>query len=327
MKQTVISVVVPMYNEELVVFESYKRLKEVMESLNEPYEMIFVNDGSQDATPDILRRICEADPTVHFIDFSRNFGHQTAISAGMDYSSGDAVVVIDADLQDPPEVIPEMIAKWREGYDVVYGKRAERKGETVFKRATSAVFYRVLKSLSDVDIPVDAGDFRLIDRKVCEALKLVKERNRYVRGIISWLGFRQTGVEYVRDKRFAGETKYPLKKMLHFAFDGITSFSIKPLKLSSYVGGVVSFAGFAYLLVVIFLKLFTDHTVEGWASVMAVSLFFNGVILMMLGIIGEYIGRIYDEAKGRPLYVVREILNFSTSDKAAENYPERSGRT
>ena len=319
MKQTVISVVVPMYNEELVVFESYKRLKEVMESLNEPYEMIFVNDGSQDATPVILRRICEADPTVHFIDFSRNFGHQTAISAGMDYSSGDAVVVIDADLQDPPEVIPEMIAKWREGYDVVYGKRAERKGETVFKRVTSAVFYRVLKSLSDVDIPVDAGDFRLIDRKVCEALKLVKERNRYVRGIISWLGFRQTGVEYVRDKRFAGETKYPLKKMLRFAFDGITSFSIKPLKLSSYVGGVVSFAGFAYLLVVIFLKLFTDHTVAGWASVMAVSLFFNGVVLMMLGIIGEYIGRIYDEAKGRPLYVVREILNFSASDKDAEN--------
>jgi polyisoprenyl-phosphate glycosyltransferase len=319
MKQTVISVVVPMYNEELVVFESYKRLKEVMESLNEPYEMIFVNDGSQDATPDILRRICAADPTVHFIDFSRNFGHQTAISAGMDYASGDAVVVIDADLQDPPEVIPEMIAKWREGYDVVYGKRAERKGETVFKRVTSAVFYRVLKSLSDVDIPVDAGDFRLIDRKVCEALKLVKERNRYVRGIISWLGFRQTGVEYVRDKRFAGETKYPLKKMLRFAFDGITSFSIKPLKLSSYVGGVVSFTGFAYLLVVIFLKLFTDHTVEGWASVMAVSLFFNGVVLMMLGIIGEYIGRIYDEAKGRPLYVVREILNFSTSDKATEN--------
>jgi dolichol-phosphate mannosyltransferase len=256
---------------------------------------------------------------VQFIDFSRNFGHQTAISAGMDYASGEAVVVIDADLQDPPEVIPEMIAKWREGYDVVYGKRAERKGETVFKRATSAVFYRVLKSLSDVDIPVDAGDFRLIDRKVCEALKLVKERNRYVRGIISWLGFKQTGVEYVRDKRFAGETKYPLKKMLRFAFDGITSFSIKPLKLSSYVGAFISFIGFAYLLVVIFLKLFTDQTVTGWASVMAVSLFFNGVVLMMLGIIGEYIGRIYDEAKGRPLYAVREILNISASDKDAEN--------
>ena len=315
MKQTVISIVVPMYNEELVVFESYKRLKEVMESLNEPYEMIFVNDGSQDATPVILRRICEADHTVHFIDFSRNFGHQTAISAGMDYSSGDAVVVIDADLQDPPEVIPEMIAKWREGYDVVYGKRAERKGETVFKRVTSAVFYRVLKSLSDVDIPVDAGDFRLIDRKVCEALKLVKERNRYVRGIISWLGFRQTGVEYVRDKRFAGETKYPLKKMLRFAFDGITSFSIKPLKLSSYVGGFVSFAGFAYLLVVIFLKLFTDHTVEGWATIMVAMLFLGSVQLICLGILGEYLGRVFNEVKPRPMYVVEELVATAAPER------------
>lgn len=318
MSKTVISVVIPMYNEEQVVYESYKRLKEVMESLDERYEMIFVNDGSRDATPLILRRICENDPTVHFIDFSRNFGHQTAISAGMDYSQGEAVVVIDADLQDPPEVIPQMIAKWREGYDVVYGKRAVRLGETLFKRVTSALFYRILKRLSDVDIPLDTGDFRLIDRKVCDALKLVKERNRYVRGIISWLGFKQTGVEYVRDKRFAGETKYPLKKMLRFAFDGITSFSSKPLKLSSYVGAVVSCAGFAYLLVVVFLKLFTGQTVAGWASVMAVSLFFNGIVLLMLGIIGEYIGRIYDEAKGRPLYVIRETINISQSDGKEE---------
>jgi polyisoprenyl-phosphate glycosyltransferase len=314
MKQPIISVVVPVYNEEAVVFESYKRLKGVMEALNEPYELIFVNDGSRDATPDIVRHICEADSTVHFIDFARNFGHQIAISAGMDYASGEAVVVIDADLQDPPEVIPEMIAKWRKGYDVVYGKRAERKGETLFKRFTSAAFYRVLQKLTDVDIPVDTGDFRLIDRKVCDALKLIKERNRYIRGIISWLGFKQTGVEFVRDKRFAGETKYPLKKMLRFAFDGITSFSVKPLKLSSYVGGIVSFAGFAYLLVVVYQKLFTDRTVTGWASMMAVSLFFNGVVLMMLGIIGEYIGRIYDEAKGRPLYVVRETLNFVNAE-------------
>jgi glycosyltransferase involved in cell wall biosynthesis len=322
MKQPIISVVVPVYNEEAVVFESYKRLKGVMESLNEPYELIFVNDGSRDATPDIVRHICEADPTVHFIDFARNFGHQIAISAGMDYASGEAVVVIDADLQDPPEVIPAMIAKWREGYDVVYGKRAERKGETLFKRFTSAAFYRVLQKLTDVDIPVDTGDFRLIDRKVCDALKLIKERNRYIRGIISWLGFKQTGVEFVRDKRFAGETKYPLKKMLRFAFDGITSFSVKPLKLSSYVGSIVSFAGFAYLLVVVYQKLFTDRTVTGWASMMAVSLFFNGVVLMMLGIIGEYIGRIYDEAKGRPLYVVRETLNYAKPDARTDAQPE-----
>ena len=318
MKKTVISIVVPVYNEEEVVLESYKRLKGVMESLNEPYEMIFVNDGSRDATPVIVRRICEADPTVHFIDFARNFGHQTAITAGMEYASGDAVVVIDADLQDPPEVIPEMIAKWREGFDVVYGKRAERKGETFFKRFTSAAFYRVLRTLTDVDIPVDTGDFRLIDRKVCDALKLIKERNRYVRGLISWLGFKQVGVEYIRDKRFAGETKYPLKKMLRFAFDAITSFSFKPLKLSSYVGGTVSLGGFAYLMVVLYQKLFTNATVTGWASMMAVSLFFNGVVLMMLGIIGEYIGRIYDEAKGRPLYVVRETLNFASAETGQE---------
>jgi len=318
MKKNVISVVVPVYNEEEVIYESYTRLKGVMERLDEPYEVIFVNDGSRDATPAIIRGICENDPTIRLIDFARNFGHQTAITAGMDYASGDAVVVIDADLQDPPEVIPEMIAKWREGFDVVYGQRAQRKGETLFKRFTSAAFYRLLQKLTDVDIPVDTGDFRLIDRKVCDALKRVKERNRYVRGIISWLGFRQTGVEFVREKRFAGETKYPLKKMLRFAFDAITSFSYKPLKLATYIGSTVSLGGFAYLLVVIYLKLFTATTITGWASMMAVTLFFNGVVLMMLGIIGEYIGRIYDEAKGRPLYVVREELNFARAETSAK---------
>lgn len=319
--KTTISVVVPVYNEEQVVFESYKRLKRVLDGLDESYELIFVNDGSRDATPVIIQCICDTDPTVRFIDFARNFGHQTAITAGMEYAAGEAVVVIDADLQDPPEVIPAMIAKWREGYDVVYGRRAERVGETFFKRFTSAAFYRVLQNLTDVDIPVDTGDFRLIDRKVCDALKRVKERNRYVRGIISWLGFRQTGVEFVRDRRFAGETKYPLKKMLRFAFDAITSFSYKPLKLSSYVGVTVSLGSFAYLLVVLYLKLFTTTTVTGWASSMAVALFFNGIVLLMLGIIGEYIGRIYDEAKGRPLYVVRETRNFG-----AEVQPGPSAR-
>jgi dolichol-phosphate mannosyltransferase len=314
MKNSVISVVVPVYNEEAVIYESYSRLKGVLEGLDDTYELIFVNDGSRDATPDIIRSICESDPNVRLIDFARNFGHQTAITAGMDYAAGDAVIVIDADLQDPPEVIPQMIAKWREGFDVVYGQRARRKGETLFKRFTSAAFYRVLQKLTDVDIPVDTGDFRLIDRKVCDALKRVKERNRYVRGIISWLGFRQTGVEFVREKRFAGETKYPLKKMLRFAFDAITSFSYKPLKLATYAGVTVSLGGFAYLLVVLYLKLFTDSTVTGWASMMAVNLFFNGVVLLMLGIMGEYIGRIYDEAKGRPLYVVREELNFTMAE-------------
>jgi polyisoprenyl-phosphate glycosyltransferase len=305
------SVVVPVYNEELVVRESYKRLKAAMDAINETYEIIFVNDGSRDKTALIINEICEADKNIKFIDFSRNFGHQIAITAGMDYSEGEAVVVIDADLQDPPEVIPRMLEKWREGYDVVYGKRAERKGDSFFKKATAAVFYRLLKKMTDVDIPVDTGDFRLIDRKVCDALKEVNERNRYVRGIISWLGFKQTGVEFVRDRRFAGETKYPLKKMLKFAFDAITSFSYKPLKMASYLGAALSVLSFIYLFVVLYEKFFTNRTVQGWTSILAVNLFFNGIVLIMLGVIGEYIGRIYDEAKGRPLYVIRQARNFN----------------
>lgn len=316
MKSKIIfSVVVPLYNEEEVIHESYKRLKAVMDGLNEPYELVFVNDGSRDKTALLAREICEKDSNVKLINFARNFGHQTAITAGMDYASGEAVVVIDADLQDPPEVIPEMIKKWREGYDVVYGQRVKRKGETWFKKITAKMFYRVLRRLTEVDIPVDTGDFRLIDRKVCNALKKVGERNRYIRGIISWLGFKSAPVEFVREKRFAGETKYPLKKMLKFASDAIMSFSYKPLKLATYLGFFVSVASFIYLLVMIVLKLCgTMSTVPGWTSIIVITLFFNGIILLVLGIIGEYIGRIYDEAKGRPLYVVGEFLNFPEED-------------
>ncbi len=313
--EIVYSVVVPVFNEEEVVLESYKRLKTVMDGLGEPYEIIFVNDGSKDRTAYIINEICETDKNVKLIDFSRNFGHQIAITAGMDYSSGKAVVVIDADLQDPPELIPRMAEKWKEGYDVVYGKRIQRKGETFFKKFTAKLFYRFLRTMTEVDIPVDTGDFRLIDRKVCDALKSINERNRYVRGLISWLGFKQIGVEFVRDKRFAGETKYPLKKMMKFAFDAITSFSYKPLKLASYTGLLLSFFSFIYLLVVLYQKLFTDKTIQGWASTMAVSLFFNGIVLIMLGIIGEYIGRIYDEAKGRPLYIVRQTRNMDDANR------------
>ncbi len=232
----------------------------------------------------------------------------------MDFAEGDSIVVIDGDLQDPPEVILQMIEKWKEGYDVVYGKRIERKGETFFKKLSATIFYRIIKRMADVDIPVDTGDFRLIDRKVCEALKQVNEKNRYIRGLISWLGFKQTAVEFSRDKRFAGETKYPLKKMIKFAFDAITSFSNKPLKIATYTGTVLSFFSFLYLLYVLFLRLFTDKAIQGWTSTMAVSLFFNGIILMLLGVIGSYIGRIYDEAKGRPLYLVKEIKNFENMD-------------
>lgn len=304
------SVVIPVYNEEAVVQESYRRLKAVMESTGEAYELIFVNDGSRDKTEEMVSALCDADSCVRLLSFSRNFGHQTAITAGMDASSGQAVVVIDADLQDPPEVILEMIAKWKEGYDVVYGQRISREGETWFKKLTAKGFYRILKALTSVDIPVDTGDFRLIDRKVCDVLSSLNEKNRYVRGLVSWVGFKQTAVRFHRQERYAGETKYPLKKMLKFAMDGITTFSYKPLKLTSYLGFFVSLCSFLYLLVVLYLKLFTEKTVSGWASAVSVSLLFNGVILMMLGIIGEYIGRIYDETKNRPLYIIRERKGF-----------------
>ena len=309
------SIVVPVYNEEEVARESYKRLKNVMDSTGEAYELIFVNDGSRDKTEEIITDICAEDPNVRLINFSRNFGHQTAITAGMDNSSGQAIVVIDADLQDPPEVILQMIEKWKEGYDVVYGQRAKRKGETVFKKLTAKMFYRFLRSMTSVDIPVDTGDFRLIDRKVCDVMSSLTEKNRYVRGLVSWVGFRQTAVTYVREERFAGETKYPLKKMLKFAMDAITTFSYKPLKLSIYIGFIVALASFLYLLVVLYLRLFTDAAVAGWASTLAVSLIFNGVTLMMLGIIGEYIGRIYDEVKNRPLYIIREKIGFSEGEE------------
>lgn len=309
------SVVVPMYNEEEVLHETYRRLTEVMKNSGVSYEIVFVNDGSRDKTYSMLNEICDKDKRVKLLDFSRNFGHQIAITAGMDHSIGQCVVVIDGDLQDPPEVIPEMIKKWKEGYDVVYGKRISRKGESFFKKFTATMFYRFLKSMTDVNIPVDTGDFRLIDRRVCEALKHVNEKNRYVRGLVSWLGFKQTAVEFEREERFAGETKYPLKKMLKLAFDGITSFSYKPLKLATYIGAFISLASFLYLFFIIIQRIFFPETLQpGWASILAVSLFFNGITLLMLGIIGEYVGRIYDEAKGRPLYLIRKTRNL-TDDK------------
>ena len=310
------SVVIPAFNEEAVLPETYKRLSTVMESIKEPYELIFVNDGSKDRTAEILRDICSRDPNVKLVDFSRNFGHQPASTAGMDYSTGEAVVLIDADLQDPPEIIPQMLDKWREGYDVVYGVRLKRIGESWFKKLTAGLFYRFIRGLTNVDMPLDTGDFRLVDRKVCSALSKISEKNRYIRGIISWLGFTQAGIEYIRDKRFAGESKYPLKKMLRFACDGIASFSYKPLKLASYCGGFLSFLSFVYLLVVIGQKLFTHTTVAGWASILAVTLFFNGIVLIMLGIMGAYIGRIYDEVKDRPLYIVKETRNIEDPNAA-----------
>ncbi|MED4239403.1 glycosyltransferase family 2 protein [Priestia megaterium] len=300
------SIVVPVYNEEEVIHETYRRLTEVMRSTKEAYELLFVNDGSRDRTAEIIKEYSEQDPAVVLLDFARNFGHQIAITAGMDYARGEAVVVIDADLQDPPELILEMIKKWKQGFDVVYAKRTKRKGETYFKKQTAAMFYRFLRAMTDIDIPLDTGDFRLLDRKVCNQMNSIQEKNRFVRGLVSWVGFKQIAVEYERDERLAGESKYPLKKMLKLSMDGITSFSYKPLKLASYAGVTLSGIGFIYLLVVLYLKLFTDSTITGWSSLIVIQLFFSGIILIILGMIGEYIGRIYDETKNRPLYIVRE---------------------
>jgi dolichol-phosphate mannosyltransferase len=305
-----LSVVVPLYNEQEVAGETYRRLKEVLDGTGESYELIFIDDGSRDQTRHIVRALADSDPSLKLIGFSRNFGHQTAITAGMEAACGKAVVVIDADLQDPPEVIPQMLEKWREGYQVVYGLRSGRRGESFFKRLTAKLFYRTLNSLTDVHLPVDAGDFRLIDRSVCEALKQLPERNRYVRGLVSWVGFRQTAVEFVRAERFAGTTKYPFRKMLSLAGDALTSFSYKPLKLSIFIGSLVSFFSFVYAIVIICQRLFTDILISGWATLACLTLFFNGIILVMMGIIGQYIGRIYDETKGRPLYIVSERINF-----------------
>ena len=315
MSRTVCSILIPMYNEEQVIEETYHRLKKVMDQIGESYELVFVNDGSKDKSAQIISDLAKTDESIRLIDFSRNFGHQIAVTAGLDYVQGEAIVIIDADLQDPPEVIPQMLEKWREGYDVVYGKRIKRQGETVFKKITAHVYYRVLGALTDGNIPTDTGDFRLIDRKVCEAIKKLPEKNRFLRGMVNWVGFNQIPVEYVRDERWAGETKYPFKKMLKFAADGIFSFTYKPLKLATYIGLFLSVVGFLYLLVVLFQKLFTDTALTGWASIMAVTLVFHGITLVILGIIGEYIGRIYEEVKGRPLYIVKETKGFKNEKK------------
>jgi polyisoprenyl-phosphate glycosyltransferase len=312
------SLVVPVYNEEAVIAETHRRLTGVMSGIGEPYEIIYINDGSFDGTGFLIRTICQADDHAKLLTFSRNFGHQTAITAGMDHASGEAVIVIDADLQDPPEVIPEMIGRWKEGFEVVYGHRISRDGESWFKRFTARRFYRFLNRLSDIRIPADAGDFRLIDARVRDALLAFPEHNRYVRGLISWLGFRQTLVDYLRAPRFAGKTKYPLKKMVGLAVDGITSFSYKPLKIGMGLGLLLSALSFCFLLFVFIARLFNLVVMEpGYASMMCVMLFFFGVVLVMFGIIGEYIGRIFEEVKGRPLYII--------SDKTGEF--GRDGRT
>jgi len=301
------SVVIPAYNEEAVVDLSYQRLKKSMDTLGD-YELIFVNDGSRDNTLLRLRQIAAEDNRVKVISFSRNFGHQEAVSAGMAISKGQAVTIIDCDLQDPPELIPDMVKMWREGADIVYGRRIKRKGETVFKRLTAWVYYRVLKWLGGQYIPANTGDFRLIDRKVCDTLTNMPERNRFLRGLAAWSGFHAVPIDYVRDERAAGKTKYSMKKMLKLAGDGITSFSNKPLKFPLVFGILLSAAALIYLVLsVVF------FCTGAWSYFHIVFSLMFGVIACLsisLGIFGLYLGRIYDEAKARPLYIIDEKINL-----------------
>ena len=305
-----ISMIVPIYNESAVIQEFYRRASDALAAIQDlDYELIFVDDGSRDDSHQQLSDLASNDARVRVLKFSRNFGHQIAITAGLDYATGDCIVVIDADLQDPPEVVEKMVQKWREGYDVVYGKREDREGETFMKLLTAKVFYRVLNSMVRIDIPTDVGDFRLMSRRAADHLRGLREKDRYVRGLVSWIGFRQCGVTYHRDKRYAGETKYPYKKMIKFALDGITSFSTVPLKIATWMGYSASALAFIYLISVFVQKFILKITTPGWATIVVAMLFLGGVQLICLGIIGEYVGRIFNEIKPRPIYIVESCLN------------------
>ena len=311
-----ISVIVPMYYEEEVAEECYKRLNNVLTNIdNYTHEIIFINDGSKDKTLDILIGIANKDKTVKVISFSRNFGHQCAVTAGLQYVTGDAIVIIDADLQDPPELIPEMLKIWEDGYEVIYGKRKSRKGESRFKLLTASMFYRTLNALSDVDIPKDTGDFRLVDRKVVDVINSLPEHNKFLRGLFSWVGFKQTPYEYERKERFAGKTKYPLKKMLKLAQDGIFSFSTKPLRIVGTMGIISIAISIIVLIYAILSYIFNwNNLTAGWTSLMVTITFLSGMILISLWMIGEYIGRIYDETKKRPQYVIERTFNIDQND-------------
>jgi polyisoprenyl-phosphate glycosyltransferase len=299
------SIIAPVYNERESLPELYRRVSEVMDRNGEPWELVLVDDGSTDGSTEEILRLAKKDGRVRPIIFARNFGHQIAITAGWDYARGQAIVIIDADLQDPPEVILELAKKWKEGYEVVYAVRAEREGETWFKKTTSAIFYRLIYRITDVKIPLDTGDFRLMDRKVVDVLRQMRERHRFPRGMSAWVGFRQIGVDYKRAARYSGVTKYPFSKMVKLALNAITSFSYFPLQVATYIG--FASAGLAILAIpiVIYLRIAGIPQFTGQATTLIAVLFLGGVQLISLGILGEYIGRLYDEAKGRPLYIAR----------------------
>ncbi len=317
MERPELSIIIPIYNEAAVIDELKRRLGQAMATLGsqvKSWEVLFIDDGSKDESLAMLRQLAAEEPRYKVIAFARNFGHQMAITAGIDLAEGDAVVIMDADLQDPPEVVVEMIARWREGFDVVYGVRRSRAGESLFKKATAALFYRVLNAMLGVKIPVDAGDFRLISRPVVLTLRALRERHRFVRGMVAWIGFKQSALYYDREARFAGETKYPLSKMVRFAIDAITSFSILPLRLASWLGAGVAMVAIVYALYVVYVKVFQGGLVQGWTTLMIAVALGTSAQLFMIGILGEYVGRIYEEIKRRPLYITAEKLNFSTDD-------------
>ncbi|HEX6305204.1 MAG TPA: glycosyltransferase family 2 protein [Anaerolineales bacterium] len=305
------SIIAPIYNEVVNLPELYRRVSEVMNSTGEFWELILVDDGSTDGSTDLIRQYAEQDPHVRPVIFARNFGHQIAVTAGLDYSRGEAVVIIDSDLQDPPEVILDLIGKWREGYEIVYAVREEREGESWFKLFTAGLFYRLIYRITDVDIPLDTGDFRLLDRNVVSVLNQMRERHRFLRGMSAWVGFRQVGVPYRRAARFAGETKYPFRKMLRLAITAITGFSYFPLQLATVIGFISAGISILTIPVVIAMRLAGNQAFFGQATTLIAVLFLGGVQLISLGILGEYVGRLYDEAKGRPLYIVREAPHDS----------------
>jgi len=306
MKNPTFSIIAPIYNELESIAELYPRIRDVMDSTSESWELILVDDGSQDGSTDVIRKLAINDERVRPVIFARNFGHQIAVTAGLDYSRGAAVVIIDSDLQDPPEVILDLIEKWRGGYEVVYAKRTEREGESWFKKTTASLFYRIIYRITDVKIPLDTGDFRLLDRKVVNIMNKMREGHRFLRGMSAWVGFKQIGIKYKRATRFAGETKYPFKKMLKLALNAVTGFSYFPLQLATYLGFISAGISVISIPIVIILRLISSPQLTGQATTLITVLFFGGVQLISLGIIGEYIGRIYDEVKRRPIYIVSE---------------------
>src|SRR5260221_7761344 len=308
------SVVAPVYNESQSLQEFYDRVRATLDKLGEPWELVLVNDGSRDASLEVMRRLNASDPHVKLIDFARNFGHQIAVTAGMDFASGDAVVIIDSDLQDPPETIPALIARWKEGFEVVYAVRNKRPGETWFKLATAKLFYRVIYRITDVNIPLDTGDFRLMDRRVVNAMMNMREHNRFIRGMTSWVGFRQAGVLYDRDVRKYGSTNYPLRKMIKLAWDAITGFSYYPLQVTIYASFVLFLLSVLGIPLVTFLRLATGHDwFEGQATAIVIILLIGSFQFFFFFVLGQYIARIYDEVRGRPLYIVADTFGFNAS--------------